>query len=54
MSRQPRQQSVTNVYHVIQRGINRTLIFFEDADRRMFLEMLKSRCAIRLRCIVTV
>ena len=43
MSRQPRQQSVTNVYHVIQRGINRTLIFFEDADRRMFLEMLKSQ-----------
>ena len=33
MSRQARQQSNTGVYHVIQRGVNRMLIFHEDADR---------------------
>ena len=27
MSRQARQQSNTGVYHVIQRGVNRMLIF---------------------------
>ena len=32
MSRQARQQSNTGVYHVIQRGVNRMLIFHEDAD----------------------
>ena len=41
MSRQARQQSNTGVYHVIQRGVNRMLIFHEDADRRMFLDLLK-------------
>ena len=43
MSRQARQQSNTGVYHVIQRGVNRMLIFHEDADRRMFLDLLKSQ-----------
>ena len=43
MSRQARQQSNTGVYNVIQRGVNRMLIFHEDADRRMFLDLLKSQ-----------
>lgn len=41
MPRQPRQRSVTGVYHVIQRGINHILIFFEDADRLMFIKLLE-------------
>ena len=43
MSRQARQQSNTGVYHVFQRGVNRMLIFHEDADRRMCLDLLKSQ-----------
>ena len=43
MSRQARQQSNTGVYHVILRCVNRMLIFHEDADRRMFLDLLKSQ-----------
>ena len=41
MSRQIRQRSVTDIYHVIQRGINRMLIFLEDDDRLMFINLLK-------------
>lgn len=41
MPRQPRQRSVTGIYHVIQRGINHILIFFEDADRLMFIKLLE-------------
>ncbi len=40
MSRQARQQSSTGVYHVIQRGINRKAIFYDDDDRQMFLNLL--------------
>ena len=43
MSRQARQQSNTGVYHVIQRGVNRMLIFQVDAERRMFLDLWKSQ-----------
>ncbi len=43
MSRQARQRSITDVYHVIQRGINRALIFFEDNDREMFIDLLRSQ-----------
>lgn len=41
MPRQARQRSVTDVYHVIQRGISHILIFCEDADRLMFINLLK-------------
>lgn len=41
MSRQARQRSITDVYHVIQRGIDRTSIFFEDNDRQMFVDLLR-------------
>ena len=54
MSRQARQQSNTGVYHVIQRGVNRMLIFHEDADRRMFLDLLKSQAVNFSKCTVFV
>lgn len=41
MPRQARQRSVTDVYHVIQRGINHSLIFLEDADRLMLIKLLR-------------
>ena len=41
MSRRARQRSVTAVYHVIQRGINRMAIFCDDDDRQMFLNLLR-------------
>lgn len=41
MPRQARQRSVTDIYHVIQRGINRIAIFGEDDDRQMFLNLLR-------------
>ena len=37
MSRQARQRSATEVYHVIQRGIDRMAIFYDDEDRQMVL-----------------
>ena len=40
MSRQARQRSATEVYHVIQRGIDRMAIFYDDDDRQMFLNLL--------------
>lgn len=41
MSRQARQRSFTGIYHVIQRGIDRMVIFCDDDDRRMFLNLLR-------------
>ncbi len=41
MPRQSRQRSVTDVYHIMLRGINRMDIFNEDKDRIMFLHYLK-------------
>lgn len=41
MPRQARQRSLTDVYHVMLRGINRMDIFNEDIDRIMFLHYLK-------------
>lgn len=42
MPRAPRQQSVTNVYHVTMRGIGKRIIFEDDADRNRFLNRLRS------------
>ena len=41
MSRQARQRSITDIYHVIQRGIDRMVIFRDDDDRQMFLNLLQ-------------
>lgn len=41
MPRHSRQRSVTDVYHIMLRGINRMDIFNEDRDRIMFLHYLK-------------
>ena len=41
MSRQARQRSITDIYHVIQRGIDRMVIFRDDDDRQMFLNLLR-------------
>ena len=43
MSRQARQRSATEVYHVIQRGIDRMAIFYDDDDRQMFLNLLSQQ-----------
>ena len=41
MPRQARTQSITNIYHIILRGINRQTIFEDDEDRRYFLWTMK-------------
>lgn len=41
MPRQARQRSDTGIYHVIQRGIDRMAIFYDDDDRQMYLNFLK-------------
>lgn len=41
MPRCSRQRSVTDVYHIMLRGVNRMDIFNEDMDRIMFLHYLK-------------
>lgn len=41
MSRQARQRSDTDIYHVILRGIDRMPIFRRDDDRQMFLNFLR-------------
>lgn len=41
MSRHARQRSITDIYHVIQRGIDRMLIFREADDYQMFLNLLR-------------
>jgi putative transposase len=40
MPRRPRLALAGHVHHLIQRGNNRQAIFFEDRDRRFFLERL--------------
>lgn len=40
MPRIARQKSCTDVYHIILRGINKQDIFFDDMDRRKFLNEL--------------
>lgn len=41
MPRPARKKSMTNVYHVIIRGVNRTEIFCSDSDCHRFLSTLK-------------
>lgn len=40
MPRRPRLALAGHVHHLIQRGVNRQAIFFEDGDRRVFLARL--------------
>lgn len=40
MPRQPRRLSITSIYHIIQRGINRQQIFEADDDYGTYLEIL--------------
>lgn len=40
MPRTARQQSQTNIYHIMLRGINRQDIFLDDADCLRFIEIL--------------
>lgn len=40
--RTARQQSVSDIYHVIGRGAGRQIIFEDDEDRNAFLRLLKS------------
>lgn len=39
--RKRRQFSETGFYHVVIRGVNKQNIFYDDADRELFLELLK-------------
>ena len=41
MPRKPREHSVTNLYHIIIRGIDRNDIFYDNQDRYVFLNILK-------------
>lgn len=41
MTRQTRPQSLTEVYHVIQRGLDRMALFHDEDDKQMFLNLLK-------------
>ena len=45
MPRHARQRSTTNLYHVMLRGINRMVIFSENDDRQMFLNLLQHQIA---------
>ncbi|MDB5433093.1 MAG: transposase [Caulobacter sp.] len=40
MPRRSRLVLAGEAHHIIQRGNNRQVFFFEDADRRVFLSML--------------
>ena len=40
MPRSARKQGESDVYHVVSRGVNQSLIFEDDADSKRFLEML--------------
>ena len=41
MPRQARKKSLSNIYHVMLRGINRQLIFENDGDRYFFMKVMK-------------
>lgn len=41
MGKKPRTKSKTGIYHVMFRGINKQIIFEEDADKNRFLYVLK-------------
>jgi len=42
MPRTARKKSVTNIYHVMLRGINRQVIFEDDGDKLYFMKVLQS------------
>lgn len=51
MARQARVVSVTGVYHIMMRGINRQRIFEDNQDEQKFLELLRQyqkRCGFAL------
>lgn len=39
--RKPRKYSESGVYHVVIRGVNKQNIFYDDADRNIFISLLK-------------
>jgi len=41
MPRSFRVKSLTKVYHIMIRGVNKTVIFYDDDDKRKFLQILK-------------
>lgn len=58
MPRHPRQVAETGIYHVMLRGLNRDVIFLEDADRERFLYSLSaaraaSGCQVLAYCLMT-
>lgn len=48
MPRKKRIQSSTGIYHIVMRGINRQIIFEDDEDYRLFLEILAEQGEISL------
>ena len=53
MPRSARKQSESDVYHVISRGVNQSIIFEDDSDNERFLEMLREafgREGVELYC----
>ncbi len=51
MPRKNREKSVTGIYHVMLRGINRQDIFEDDEDYRRFITILRSTVAPRQLCL---
>jgi putative transposase len=41
MARTAREKSKSGIYHIILRGLNRQTIFYDDEDRKVFLNRLK-------------
>ncbi|CCZ07957.1 transposase [uncultured Culturomica sp.] len=57
MPRHARQRSITDIYHVMLRGIDRTVIFLENDDRQMFLNLLRQQASPEFKiycyCLMT-
>ncbi len=58
MPRQPRQLAESGIYHVLLRGVNRDVVFLEDADYERFLHSLSrardaSGCVVLAYCLMT-
>ncbi len=47
MPRSPRRASESGLYHVVARGNGRQNIFEDDADRRLYLDLLRKEVAAR-------
>ena len=41
MPRSLRIKSLTNIYHIMIRGVNKEIIFYDTADKKKFLQILK-------------